>query len=99
MERQVQAWRDVQPASTVDDALQRINNDYVSLPCIGPNNRGNGNCGADVTVKDTEKDGKIPLCGTHEGLAPQFIQTEGIVDGQLAKTWVRQERLPRPNPA
>lgn len=65
------------------------NNDMVTLPCVGPSNRGQGQCGADVTVRDAQKNERPPLCNLHGDLAPQFVPQEDVVGGKTVKTWTR----------
>jgi hypothetical protein len=68
---------------------QQANNDLVSVPCVGPGAKG-GKCGADVAVRDVNKDDKPPLCNLHEDLVGEYVAEElGVVDGKTQKGWAR----------
>jgi hypothetical protein len=96
MERQQEAW-DYRQGSTQATAAQVIdqqaNNDIIALTCVGPSSRGDAStrCGADVNVRDKNKDDRPPLCNAHADLAPQFIPEEIIVDGKPRRTWTRMQ--------
>jgi hypothetical protein len=72
---------------------QQQNNDMVSAQCVGPNNRGNGQCGDLVPVKEKDKFGRPPLCPTHESLVNQFALVEDPDAGDESgkRTWVRTQ--------
>jgi hypothetical protein len=75
-------------ASAID---QKADNDLITLPCIGPNQRGSGECGQPVPVKERTKWEHPPLCDRHKSLAPQYVMTEGetLVEGRAEKHWHR----------
>jgi hypothetical protein len=69
---------------------QQANNDIVTLSCVGPSTRqGNARCGEQVTVRDTVKNEKPPLCSQHENLAPQYLPSEEMVSGKNVTVWTR----------
>ena len=78
-------------ASAVESIDQVVNNDMVQASCIGPANKGNGNCGEPVAVKEKEAANAPVLCPRHKSLAPQYVLTEA--DGKPA--WVRTTLAPR----
>ncbi len=67
-------------AQAQDSALAAIdpevNNDLVSLPCIGPATRGNGKCGEPVAVREKKADDAPVLCPKHASLAAQYVRIE-----------------------
>lgn len=65
------------------------NNDMVVLPCIGPDSRGQGQCGADVMTREKTKNDKPPLCPVHAPLAPQYIPSEEQQGTVNVKKWTR----------
>lgn len=90
--KQNAAWeaRRQRAASEAEASIdQQANNDIVTLPCVGPNARGQGICGTDVPVRDIQKDQKPPLCSNHSDLAPQFIPEESMVNGKSQRIWTR----------
>lgn len=72
-----------------------INHDIVSVPCQGPNSRGNGDCGVLVAVKESNVGQAPALCPQHSVLANQFVEfdtgeTKIVGDHPEAiKKWVR----------
>lgn len=94
MGRQQAHWdqRQGQSSATAEQAIDhQANKDLVTLGCVGPSTRGDSTskCGADVTVRDTEKDKRPPLCNVHQDLAPQFVPEDTILDGKPTKVWTR----------
>lgn len=81
--RQSQGAREREDAAA-QAAVQAIdpaaNNDLVSLPCQGPNERGTGECGAPVPTREKDKGDAPVLCSQHESLAFQFVQ---VPTGQM----------------
>lgn len=72
-----------------------VHNDLISLPCIGPANRGLGTCGDPVTVREKDQDKAPVLCTRHASLAPEYVQIETgeskVVGDRLVPVtqWVR----------
>ena len=92
MDRQQSAWDKRQTFSqeTATEVIdQESNNDIVILPCVGPSTRAEGRCGGDVTVKDTSKNDKPPLCAQHETMASQYMPSEEMVGGKNVTVWTR----------
>lgn len=89
--RQAASWKAKQ-ANEQTSALEHIdhtaNNDIVAVKCIGPSTRGDGQCGAEIPVRDNARNEKAPLCAQHAQLASQFVPTE---DGG----WTRAALAPR----
>lgn len=79
------------------------NRDVVSQFCVGPNSRGNGECGESVVVPDTKKYDQAPLCTQHKHLQPEYVPEEqATLPGQDKKvSWSRVtvESNPRSNRA
>jgi hypothetical protein len=100
LDRQVDSWKareaagDQAAKEAIDPAA---NNDIITVPCIGPNSRGNGDCGEPVTVREKTKDANPPLCQQHEMLAGSFAltQTGNVVEGKAEEKWVRAINDPR----
>lgn len=92
MAAQQDHW-DSRMSQTADTAAAAIdhqaNNDIVTKQCVGPNPRGNGICGNEITVRDNDKNDKVPLCNVHQDLAPQYVPEDTIMDGKSVKTWTR----------
>lgn len=64
-------------------------NDMLSVPCVGPDGRGQGKCGAKVPVREKTMNDHAPLCSTHAHLAPQYVSEE-VQEGTEKKIkWVR----------
>lgn len=100
LDRQVNAWKERQSADTAQAQASidpAANNDIISVPCVGPNSRGNGDCGEPVTVREKQSADRPPLCPMHESLASSFamIQTDKIVEGKAETKWVRSSTEPR----
>lgn len=72
-----------------DSIEQTQDNDMVTLPCIGPDTRGQGRCGADVMVRERTKNDKPPLCNVHDGLAAQYVPSEEQVGTSNVRQWTR----------
>jgi hypothetical protein len=92
MERQNTAWKARQEGAdrrAVESIDQQANNDIIALKCIGPDTRGQGLCGADVSVRDKAKDDKPTLCPLHADLAPQYIPENIMESGKNVKKWTR----------
>lgn len=94
LERQTSSWKrrtDEAKAASVEAIDMAVNDDLITLPCIGPANRGQGQCGEQVPVREKTKDEKPALCSRHAALAPQFVVTEleEMVDGVAKKQWTR----------
>lgn len=90
--KQNSSWaaRSEAAAAKATEAIDHdANNDIVSVPCIGPDGKG-GKCGADVAVRDVNKDDKPPLCNLHADLVGEYVAEElGVVDGKTQKGWAR----------
>lgn len=68
------------------EAIDRDSNRSIdSGTCLGPADRGNGNCGQIVPVSEDEP----PLCTKHKHLAPQFVSSEEWVDSRKVVSWSR----------
>lgn len=92
--RQSSTWRERQDAAAQASAEaidQQANNDILSVPCIGPGAKGVGECGEPVPVREKTMDEKPPLCSRHQGLAPQYVFTQGdqLVEGKPVSHWQR----------
>lgn len=98
VDKQNAAWHAQQAANTTD-ALASIdpqaNNDLVSLRCVGPDQRGNGQCETEVPVRDLQKDEKPPLCATHRDLEPQYVPDDVMEGGKSVRKWRRATMGPR----
>lgn len=95
--RQAAAWRERRGASeqsTADAIDRQAENDFVSVPCIGPSPRGVGECGEPVPVREKARDAKPPLCSTHQNLASEYVHSEGEFDNQLGHGKRKWERIP-----
>lgn len=92
LQKQVDAFRGRNAATTqaAQASIEHTENlDFISIPCIGPSNKGQGACGADVTVRARDKDAKPALCETHSGLVNEYTP-EQIQDGDKTATrWIR----------
>jgi hypothetical protein len=91
--RQNASWK-AQAAAVAEAGTEALdpeaNNDLVVVSCIGPDTKGTGKCGADVPVRDQQRDDKPPLCNVHAELASQYVAEElGVVDGKTQKGWAR----------
>lgn len=92
--RQTESWqarrKRAEDAST--DAMdEQANNDLIQMPCIGPSQRGSGECGEPVPVREKQKHDKPVLCSRHAALTPQYVfhETDQMVDGVPVKKWTR----------
>lgn len=82
-----QSYGETQAAESIEYAVQ---NDLVMATCIGPSARGEGKCGVEVSVKESELSTRPPLCSQHESLAPSFIPEVGQDDeGKTITKWLR----------
>lgn len=92
LERQNAAYR-ARTSTASSEALASIEkpqqNDMIALPCIGPNGRGQGNCGADVMVRERTKNEKPPLCPQHASLAAQYVPSEEQDGTNRVRKWYR----------
>lgn len=102
MERQqssYEARRNAESTKASASIDQQANNDLITKPCVGPNNRGQGECGEFVPVREKDSDEKPPLCPRHQNLAGQFILTEtddfNNETGKAVKKWERMGLGPR----
>jgi hypothetical protein len=102
MDRQVEAYTErtsTAAAAAATSIDQQVNNDLVQASCIGPSNRGQGECGEPVAVKekDLRTTSKPVLCPRHEALAPQYarVETSNMIesgDALVPETkWVRTQ--------
>lgn len=81
--------------------------DYIQVACIGPNNKGTGECGDPVAVKEKHRSAKPPLCVRHRALVGQYVitETDQITDGKAVQVWKRmpmghrETDVPSPVPA
>lgn len=92
--KQRDAWTARQDAANQDIRATietTVNNDLITMPCIGPDARGLQNCGENVTVRELSKYDKPPLCNRHSGLASEFVPTVTDVDakGNEIVEWTR----------
>lgn len=72
--------------ATIEHTAQ---NDMLSLPCVGPDSRGQGKCGVEVPTREKTKDEKPPLCSQHAPLAPQYVPMDEQEGTAVVKRWVR----------
>lgn len=102
IDKQAAAYRgraDAAAAEAVASIEQAADNDLVQAPCIGPSNRGQGECGEPVPVreKDLRNNDAPVLCSRHVSLAPQYarIETDQMIesgDSLVPVTkWVRSQ--------
>lgn len=111
IDKQSTAYRDrAEAAASAATASieQAANNDLVQATCIGPSNRGQGECGEPVAVreKDLRTNDAPVLCSRHASLAPQYarVETDQMIesgDSLVPVTkWVRSqvERTQRKTP-
>lgn len=92
--KQTASWQrrtDEAKAASVEAIDPSTNEDLITLPCVGPSNRGAGQCGEQVPVREKTKDEKPALCSRHAALSSQFILSESdeMVDGVAKKQWIR----------
>lgn len=104
--RQTASWQTrtaAAKAASLGTIDEQANNDLISVPCVGPSQRGTGECGDSVPVREKTKNDKPPLCSRHAALAPQYVMSEGEVgpDGVAPKRWTRSvvTRTPAPSMA
>lgn len=88
----------VATANAKDAIDQQAHNDIITVPCIGPNNRGTGECGEPVPVREKTKNDHPPLCERHKPLASSFVmeETDKFVDGKAQVRWLRAGQSPVP---
>jgi len=86
-----------QPGQDAAAAIDhQANNDVIVLACVGPTSRqGETKCGADVPVKDLDKDKAAPLCNMHEDLRSQYVPSQDVQDGKNITNWMRVMIAPR----
>jgi hypothetical protein len=77
-----QAKQDLEKSTAIESVDHKAQNEIVTVLCVGPGTRGDGECGEQIPVRENAKNEKAPLCGQHSQLAPQYVPTE---DGG----WVR----------
>jgi hypothetical protein len=76
-------------AAVAAESLERTeNNDYLSIPCIGPNAKG-GNCAVEVAVKASKKNDDPPLCPAHVNLRHEYVPEVHIEGDQNVTKWIR----------
>ena len=70
---------------------EEAKNDMISVPCIGPDSRGAGQCGNLVPVREKVKDEQPPLCPSHVAMKAQFLVEEVQEPGSttITKKWIR----------
>lgn len=105
LNKQTEAWNSRQDANNQDIRAtieNTVNNDMVTLPCVGPSTRGSQKCGEDVLVRELAKYDAPPLCHRHIGLASEYVPTavDKDVKGNQIVEWTRsmmdeRVRLPR----
>ena len=82
-----QSHGETQAAESIEHAVQ---NDLVMATCVGPSTRGDGKCGTEVSVKESELATRPPLCSQHASLASSFIPEVGQNDeGKTVTNWLR----------
>ncbi len=94
LERQVSSWKARQKTAEEAGAAvidEQADNDLVTMPCIGPSQRGTGECGEPVPVREKFRFDKPALWSRHSALAPQYVfsESEAVVDGKTTKQWTR----------
>ena len=62
-------------------------NDMLSVPCVDPS--ATGKCGADVLIREADKNVKPPLCDLHVDLATQYVPTDVEENGRPTRIWTR----------
>jgi hypothetical protein len=99
--RQSAAWqarRGAEDAAIRATIVEEAKNDIVVLACVGPSGRGGkGICGADVTVREIQRNDAPPLCSKHADLKAQYVpeHTEELIEGEAVVKWVRTTLAPR----
>lgn len=96
LRRQADNWAAKQAAekSTVIESVDhQSKNDIVTVACIGPDARGEGECGDPIAVRENTKGDKAPLCAQHAQLAPQYVPTE---DGGWARVGLSARQTHQP---
>lgn len=61
------------------------NKDILSLSCVGPDARNEGQCGIQIPVTQATKDDAPPLCNQHIGLIGQYVPS----DEENGRVWKR----------
>lgn len=86
--RQAGAQEDVQ--QVIDRPTSR---DHVSTWCVGPDNRGTGQCGEAVAISEKLLKDMPPLCPKHKNLAHQYVpEVDTRTDGDRVvheTKWIR----------
>lgn len=78
------------PTEQTQDVMdQQAKNDMITLRCVGPDGRGQGQCTNEVPVREISKNDKPPLCSQHEVLAPQYVPFEEQEGSATVKKWTR----------
>lgn len=101
IEKQTAAFQRRSAASSqaaTDVIDQAAHNDLVSVPCVGPNERGTGECGAGVPVRERTKNERPPLCDRHSHLTSEYVpqETDKMVGGKAEVRWLRAGTSPVP---
>lgn len=74
----------------VEQTIERpIDNSSVMLFCVGPDSRGQGQCGQPVAVPSKKRNDVPPLCHTHRPLSGQFVPESGHSNGEPITNWTR----------
>ncbi len=79
LRRQAATWEakvESEKVTSLEHIDHKSNNDIVTVKCIGPSTRGDGECGNEIPVKELGKQDHAPLCPQHAQLASQFVPTE-----------------------
>lgn len=91
MKHQATVWQRQQQNAAAEKVVvvdRQANRDFVTNKCLGPDSRGTGNCGIEVSVREVALGQKPPLCPAHAHMAPQFISTEvQAADGTGEIVW------------
>ena len=79
------------PSAKTEEVMDRApENDFIMVPCIGPDARGTGHCGTEVHIREKTKDEHPALCSTHKHLEGQYVQSEvQEPGGPITKRWSR----------
>jgi hypothetical protein len=94
LNKQAEAFHRLQEKSqediraTIDNTKGR---EMVTLPCVGPSAKGQGDCGELVSMYEAEKNDNPPLCHRHTSLASEFVPVnEGQDERENKKVrWIR----------
>jgi|SRR5665213_99000 len=96
LRRQAANWaakQEQEKNTSIELVDHKAKNDIVSVSCIGPNTRGDGECGDSIAVRENAKNEKAPLCPTHAQLAPQYVLTE---DGGWVRVGLAARQIHQP---